>query len=68
MTALTHPDDIAMFRLMTLRSALKLEVLGLKRRGASALSVLRKEGYVKARTAKAALIELDALLGRGDQA
>lgn len=63
MTVLTHPDDIAHFRLLTLRAALKLEVLGLKRRGASALSVLRKEGYVKSRTAKAALVELNALLG-----
>lgn len=58
--------DIAHFRLLTLRQALKLETLGLKGRGASALSVLRKEGYVKSRTAKAALAELDALLGRED--
>lgn len=66
MNALTHSDDIARFRLLTLRQALKLEALGLKRRGASALSILRKEGYVKSRTAKAALDELDALLGRED--
>lgn len=64
MNTLTHPDHIAHFRLLTLRQALKLETLGLKRRGASALSVLRKEGYVKSRTAKAALVELNALLGR----
>lgn len=66
MTTLTHSDDIAHYRLLTLRSALKLEVLGLKRRGASALSILRKEGYVKSRTAKAALVELNALLGKED--
>lgn len=64
MNTLTHSDDIAHFRLLTLRQALKLETLGLKRRGATALSILRKEGYVKSRTAKAALAELDALLGR----
>jgi len=45
-----------------MRQALKLESIGLKRRGASVLSILRQEGLVKARTAKAALIELDAVI------
>jgi hypothetical protein len=55
-------DNIKHFRLLAMRQALKLEALGLKRRGASVLSILRKEGLVKARTAKAALIELDAVI------
>ena len=55
-------DNINRFRLMAMRQALKLESIGLKRRGASVLSILRQEGLVKARTAKAALIELDAVI------
>ena len=55
-------DNINRFRLMAMRQALNLEALGLKRKGASVLSILRKEGLVKARTAKAALIELDAVI------
>ena len=55
-------DNINRFRLMAMRQALKLEALGLKRKGASVLSILRKEGLVKARTAKSALIELDAVI------
>jgi hypothetical protein len=31
MTALTRPDQINVYRLMTLRSALKLESIGMKR-------------------------------------
>lgn len=55
-------DNISRFRLMAMRQALKLEALGLKRNGVSVLSILRKEGLVKARTAKSALIELDAAI------
>jgi len=55
-------DNINRFRLMAMRQALKLEALGLKRKGASVLSILRKEGLVKARTAKSALVELDAVI------
>lgn len=46
MTALTSPDQIALFRLATLRTMLRLELRGLKRRGSSAYSILKKEyGY-----------------------
>ena len=48
------PEQIEAYRLLALKGALKLEALGMKRRGASALSVVRSMG-IRARTAKAAL-------------
>ena len=47
------PEKIAFFTICALRGALRLESVGLKRRGASALSVAKKMGF-KARTAKEA--------------
>ena len=45
--ALTNPDDINRYRLRTLRSALKLEILGLKRKGQSVYHMVRQEfGFV----------------------
>ena len=41
--ALTNPDDIARYRIRTLRSALKLEILGMKRGGESVYSIIKKE-------------------------
>ena len=43
MMILDKPKDIKLFRLASLRSALKLEVLGMKRRGASVYSIVKKE-------------------------
>lgn len=40
-------DQIAVFRLKTLRSALKLEMKGLKRRGKSAYSIIKNEFGLK---------------------
>ena len=37
------PESINAFRLLALRGALKLEVLGMKRRGPSALSIVKRE-------------------------
>jgi hypothetical protein len=37
------PEEIEFFRLRALRSALKLEILGMKRRGQSAFSIIKKE-------------------------
>jgi hypothetical protein len=51
MTALTTPDQIALFRMLTLRSALKLEIAGMKRRGPSVYSILKKEGFTGTRAA-----------------
>ncbi len=51
MTALTTPDQIARFRLLTLRAALRLEIAGMKRRGPSAYAILKKEGFAGTRAA-----------------
>jgi hypothetical protein len=51
MTALTTPDQIARYRLATLRAALKLEIAGMKRRGRSAYSILKDEGFTGTRAA-----------------
>lgn len=63
---ISDPDQIARFRLLTLRQMLKLESLGMKSRGKSALSILRAEGLVKSRTAKKALEEINAILDNGN--
>jgi hypothetical protein len=50
MTILDTPDQIARYRLATLRAALKLEMSGLKRsRGPSAYAILKKEGFTGTR-------------------
>ena len=50
MTALTTPDQIARYRLATLRAALRLEIAGMKRsRGPSAYAILKKEGFTGTR-------------------
>ena len=61
MTALTTPTQIAVYRLATLRSALKLESRGLRiSRGPTALSILRKEyGYKGKREAILAQVTAD---------
>ena len=48
---LTTPDQIARYRLATLRAALKLEIAGMKRRGRSAYSILKDEGFTGTRAA-----------------
>ena len=46
MTALTTTDQIETFRLITLRSALKLEIKGMKMsRGQSAYKILKSMGF-----------------------
>jgi hypothetical protein len=54
---LDTPDQINAFRLLTLRSMLRLEAAGMKRRGPSALAIVKAETGLKARTA-AAMIPL----------
>jgi hypothetical protein len=51
MTILDTPDQIARFRLLTLRAALRLEIAGMKRRGPSAYAILKKEGFTGTRAA-----------------
>ena len=45
MSAITNPDHIAQMRILTLRQALRLEMLGMKKRGSSAYAILKGEGY-----------------------
>lgn len=67
------PEQIAYIRLCTLKGALKLEMTGLKRRGQSALSILKQEfGYKGSRANVLAQLEsdiqkrLDTLPGKGE--
>ena len=42
-TVLATPEQIDMFRFLSLKSMLKLECLGMKRRGQSAYSIIKAE-------------------------
>lgn len=59
---LDTPAQINAFRLLSIRGALKLEAAGMKRRGQSALSIVKREFGIKARTAKAALPLFEGML------
>lgn len=57
------PEGIAAFRLLTIRSGLKMETRGMKlTRGPSCLSIVKREFGIKARTAAIALPQFEALL------
>ena len=46
MTALTTPEQIDLYRLMTLRTGLRLEIKGMQMsRGRSCYAILKAEGY-----------------------
>tara|TARA_R110002126_G_scaffold80826_1_gene199788 strand:+ start:1390 stop:1596 length:207 start_codon:yes stop_codon:yes gene_type:complete len=45
MSAITNTDHIAQMRILTLRQALRLEMMGMKRGGKSAYAILKAEGY-----------------------
>ena len=45
MSVITNPDHIAQMRLLTLRQALRLEMMGMKRGGKSAYAILKAEGF-----------------------
>lgn len=47
MTAITGQDNVNKVRLLALRSALKLEVLGMGRRGQSVYSIIKQEFNIK---------------------
>ena len=46
-TMRTTPEEISAARLITLRGALKLELLGMKRRGRSAYAIIKDEFGLK---------------------
>ena len=50
---LTTPEQISAFQLLALRGALKLEAFGMKRRGESAFSIIKRRFGLKAASAKA---------------
>jgi len=57
---ITGKDNIELFRLMTLRQGLKLEISGLKvSRGVSILKILKKMGYTGTR--QQVLAQLDEI-------
>lgn len=61
---ITDPNQIRTAQILALRQMLKLELLGMRHSsGVSALSRLRKMGVVSSRTRKAAMIELNAVIG-----
>lgn len=57
---LDTPEQIDAFRFLSLRSALKLECIGMKRRGQSAYSIIKKEYGFKG-SKKAVLEQMDQI-------
>lgn len=51
-TVITGQEDIQAFRMLAMKGALKLESLGMKRRGMSICSVVKKEFGIKGKTVK----------------
>ena len=61
MIILDTPEQIDMYRLLSLRSALKLECLGMKRRGQSAYSIVKAEYGLKGNK-KSVLKQLEQII------
>lgn len=59
---LDTPEQIAFAQVLALRGALRLEARGMKRRGRSALAIAKGMGLTKARTAAAALEDVNAYI------
>ena len=60
MTAISDPNKIALFRLCTLRTALRLEINGMRSSGRSAYATLKTEyGYRGNRAAVLAAVMTD---------
>ena len=62
MIVIDTPAGINFAHLLALRGALKLESLGMRRRGQSALAVFKRHYNPKCRTAKAAVVEIEAMI------
>ena len=61
-TLIATPDGINKVRLLTLKSALKLEILGMNRRGRSVYSIVKQEFGFKGSKAKV-LQQLENVIG-----
>jgi hypothetical protein len=69
MSALTTPAQIALFRLATLRSGLKLETKGLRMsRGPTAYAILKGMGYKGTRAEVLAQVSADVEAGKAAMA
>ena len=55
-------EGIKVFQLLALRGALKMEAIGMKRRGKSALSIVKAHTGLKARTAEDMVPKYDGWL------
>jgi hypothetical protein len=55
-------DGIKVFQLLALKGALKMEAIGMKRRGKSALSIVKSMTGLKARTAEDMIPKYEAWL------
>ncbi len=55
-------DGIKVFQLLALKGALKMEAIGMKRRGNSALSIVKSMTGLKARTAEDMVPKYDGWL------
>lgn len=60
-TIIDTPEGIAAYRMLALRGALKLEILGMKRRGVSAATIIKKEFDLKGNN-KSVLTQYEAIL------
>ena len=61
MITLDTPEQIDMFRFLSLKSMLKLECLGMKRRGQSAYSIIKAEYGFKGNK-KSVLEQMDKII------
>ena len=68
MTVIDTPAGINFAHLLALRGALKLQALGLSRRGQSALTIYKRHYSPNCRTVKAALVEIEAMIQRAREA
>jgi hypothetical protein len=59
MSAISDPNKIALFRLCTLRTALRLEINGMRSSGRSAYAILKDMGYRGNRAAVLAAVKTD---------
>lgn len=67
-TIITDEKEIALFRLHALRSALKLQILGLKRRGRQASVIVKDEFKMpKHLSLKETLARLEAVITEREQ-
>jgi len=59
MLSISDPNKIALFRLCTLRTALRLEINGMRSSGRSAYAILKDMGYRGNRAAVLAAVKAD---------